>query len=231
MQEVAPLAEYFPAGQFIQNSLFMSVKVPPKHIVQDELPGILTYPTVQVEQRLAPREEYCPLKQGVHVSEVVLDPPVQLYPASTIQLLEHPFPSIKSLSSHCSPGILRPSPQIGEQTELVINKSFIQFHPVSTFQEASHPSPGVIFPSSQVSTPTIYPSFHCSIQVSAVVLSPPDQCHPFISPVQEELQPFRFEVFPSSQNSVGIFLPSPHIAVQVDAVRPALFTQVHPTSI
>jgi len=42
--------------------------------------------------------------------------PVHLYPGSTVQEAEQPFPEVESPSSHCSEIVLFPSPQTSEQT-------------------------------------------------------------------------------------------------------------------
>lgn len=52
---------------------------------------------------------------GVQVSLLDAVPPVQVYPVSTLQTLEHPSPLTKLLSSQSlSPG-LKPSPQVETQ--------------------------------------------------------------------------------------------------------------------
>jgi len=53
---------------------------------------------------------------SVQVSGLETSPPLHSNSISIVQVLDHPSPSIKLLSSHSSSPILNPSPQIGLHT-------------------------------------------------------------------------------------------------------------------
>lgn len=81
-----------------------------------------------------------------HVSTVVGEPPVQMYPGRVpVQSLEHPIPSSLFPSSQVSPKTLKLSPQIGTQVLPT------QLQPGSYWQMALQPSKSRLLPSSQFS--------------------------------------------------------------------------------
>jgi len=87
----------------------------------------------------------------------------------------HPLPSMMP-SSHPSPNIFLPSPQI--QVQVVtsgVPETDEHDQPDSILQDELQPSPSIRLPSSQCSVPQILPSLHWVVQMSIVVGVPPVQ--------------------------------------------------------
>ena len=110
-----------------------------------------------------------------------------------------------------------------------------QLHPVhekpdSTVQVLLHPSPFSTLLSSQDSTENLIPSPQIGVQVSNVVVVPPEQVHPVTGPVQSDLQPDVLSMSPSSQTSLPYKYPSPQIGLQVD-VDPSTPVHENPVSV
>jgi len=56
------------------------------------------------------------------------------------------------------------------------------------------------------------------VQVSAVVIVPPEHVHPVIAPIQSSLHPLLSQGIPSSQVSPGFLFPFPQAKVQTDGL-------------
>src|SRR5262245_26903940 len=124
---------------------------------------------------------------------------------SSEQSAAQPSPSFALPSSHASPVVRTPLPQlVGVQSE-------------------SHPSPSVRLPSSQVSPASRIPFPHRALQSaeqpSPSVVLPSSQTSPAVTTpvphavgVQLESQPSPSVVLPSSQCSPGSSVPLPHVA-------------------
>ena len=76
---------------------------------------------------------------------------LQAYPASMVQLDEHPSPESRLLSSHSSLTATIPSPHTLAQTSCEVSDPPAHINPDSTWQRLEHPSPATVLLSSHVS--------------------------------------------------------------------------------
>ena len=125
---------------------------------------------------------------NVHVSAVVVVPPVHIYPASIeVQERFHPSPLAVFPSSHVSEACLNPSPQItthevlppfglvppvhAEQVSAVVVDPPVQIYPGSIVEQMLlHPSPFAVLPSSQASAALTNPSPQITIHAELPIL-------------------------------------------------------------
>ena len=168
---------------------------------------------------------------SVHVLKVIAVLFSQSNPVSIVQVAEHPSPSSVLLSSHCSPDVIKLSPQTSTQVEGVEESPPVHSHPSTlAVQSLLHLSVFSVSPSSHVSFPTFLLSPQTSVHVDGFESSPPVQFHPTTLPVHVLLHLSLSDWSPSSQNSLPTNLLSPHISVQVVNVISVLFTQSKPVS-
>lgn len=130
--------------------------------------------------------------------------PVQVASGSIKQVEEQPSPEIRFESSHVSPALMIPSPQIAAQVGA-------QLYPISTIQLFEHPSRLFKLASSHSSAPSLSPSPHKTKQDPGPV---PIQSQP-ASIKQVAPHPSPTAVFPSSQFSGFLTVESPQIGVQL----------------
>jgi hypothetical protein len=121
-----------------------------------------------------------------------------------VQLVLHPSPSMRLLSSHSSLEASKPSPQDDAQ---LLGSELPHAKPHSTKHEAEQPSRSKVFWSSHVSLPFTSPSPHKGKQVVAP--------HPNVEQSQPScfeqvlLHPSSSSVLPSSHSSSDARSPSP----------------------
>jgi len=194
--EAEQSARHFPTPPSSQTSGRMTSPSPHIGVQTDGFPGAQVYPgsTVQVfEQpsidadKALSHSSVPVLIKSPHVSvqvvAVVGEPPEHVYPgAEPEQSPKQSVNPIRSPSSQVSDVILRPSPQIAEQT--LGSEETIHENPVLISQTNEHPSISTAFPSSQ-SSPLVLTAFpQTSEQRVGEVIVPPEQTHPFASAEQ-----------------------------------------------
>ena len=128
-------------------------------------------------------------------------------PVSIVQVEEQPSPLFVFKSSHPSPIVSIPSPQVYVHVDAEVVVPPVQLHPdTGPVQSALHPSLLFKFPSSQTSVNIFFPSPQIAVQVFGD--TPVLHVHP-ASTVQVELHPSPLVGLPSSHVSLVVHVPSP----------------------
>lgn len=151
---------------------------------------------------------------------------MQVQPGSIKHVFEHPSPGIVFPSSHYSPIVLVPSPQIYEQVQGSVRPPPEHVQPRTGPEQSALQDEVPSFPpSSQISPNTLFPSPQIAMHVEGFgVLK---QFHP-VSIAHNEEHPSRSSVFPSSHGSETVTTPSPHTYEQVLGVDVDPPEQVYP---
>lgn len=191
------------------------IRLPSSHFVES-VPGLTPSPQTIDQESL-----------------VVGEPPIQVYPDSTMQLLDHPSPLIVFPSSHPAEEYRLPSPHKSSHSVAGILEATVeQLKPDSSLHILDHPSFDTEFPSSHSSTGVLrMPSPQITVHELGVVGLPFLQLQP-VSTFQVEEQPSPFAVFPSSHfvEIEEYSLPSPHVSLHVSGVDAEPPVQVNPGS-
>ena len=147
---------------------------------------------------------------SVHVVRVIAVLFVQLNPASIIHVFVQPSNETVLPSSHCSPDVMKLSPQTSTQVEAVVESPPVQFHPFTfPVQSLFHLSISSVSPSSQNSFPTLSPSPQISVHVVNVIAVLFVQLNP-ASIVQVAEHPSPGSMLLSSHPSSVVIKLSPH---------------------
>ena len=111
-------------------------------------------------------------------------------------------------SSHASVEFLTPFPHVLRQTE----GAPVQVYPALIVLEFEQPSVSIVLLSSQASGEIMTPSIDFGLQVSTVVLVPPEQTQVDKTERQSKAHPYPSVLVPSSQSSGGFLTELPQMS-------------------